>query len=70
MTRLSDLGPPIRAKLHGAKADRHHHFCECATCGQKVDMHDHRQVMWHERPDDEPLEPEPEATPIKFPVKT
>jgi hypothetical protein len=69
MTRLSDLGPPIPARPHGAKADGYHHFYECATCGQKVDMRDTRQMMWHERPEHEPLEREPEAAIIKFPFR-
>ncbi|WP_404924901.1 hypothetical protein [Mesorhizobium sp. ORM16] len=32
-------------------------FYTCKICGQKVDMRDLRQVMWHEQPDHEPLEP-------------
>jgi len=52
---------------HGkGKENGQDYFYSCATCGQKVDMRDFRQVMWHEKPDHEPLEPEPDATVIEF----
>lgn len=70
MTKLSDLGPPSRGEFRGAKEDGNEKFYSCATCGQKVDMRDFRQVMWHERPSHDPLEPEPEATILKFPTRT
>jgi hypothetical protein len=57
MTKLSDLGPPIPGKLHGAPAsDGHDHFYTCPRCGQKVNMRDFRQVMWHECQEHEPLQ--------------
>lgn len=67
MTKLSDLGPPIRSIRHGAKENDR--FYTCATCGQKVDMRDFRQVMWHERPRHEPLEPEDSAMILNFPKR-
>ncbi|UVK57388.1 hypothetical protein DBIPINDM_008334 (plasmid) [Mesorhizobium sp. AR02] len=68
MTKLSDLGPRIPGKLP-AKGNGHDNFYSCATCGQKVDMCDFRQVMWHERPSHEPLEPEDSAQIINFPKR-
>lgn len=56
MTKLSDIGPPIRGKRHdGDAADEEDNFYSCATCGQLVDMRDLRQVIWHERPKHKPL---------------
>ncbi|MBZ9898510.1 hypothetical protein LB545_29805 [Mesorhizobium sp. BR1-1-6] len=58
MTKLSDLGPPKPGHLHGRDPVREEDiFYTCKICGQKVDMRDLRQVMWHEQPDHEPLEP-------------
>ncbi|WP_246675827.1 hypothetical protein [Mesorhizobium sp. B2-1-3] len=55
--KLSDLGPPIPGELHGGKhIPEQENFYTCKVCGQKVDMRDLRQVMWHEQPDHEPLE--------------
>ncbi|TIN90281.1 MAG: hypothetical protein E5Y02_33845 [Mesorhizobium sp.] len=53
MTKLSDLGPPVLGKRHGARGNGPDNFYSCATCGQKVDMRDFRQVMWHEQPNHE-----------------
>ncbi|MER8855404.1 hypothetical protein NKH94_28120 [Mesorhizobium australicum] len=57
---LSDLGPRNLGMLHGGEPvnDGVDHFYTCAVCGQRVDMRDLRQVMWHEVPDHEPLKPE------------
>ncbi|RVC16446.1 hypothetical protein EN879_32800 [Mesorhizobium sp. M7A.F.Ca.AU.002.02.1.1] len=66
MTKLSDLGP--RIPRNGGNCIREKdRFYACPSCGQKVDQTDLRQVMWHERPGHEPLEPEDSATIIKFP---
>ncbi|OBQ72411.1 hypothetical protein [Mesorhizobium loti] len=63
MTKLSDLGPPIPCKLHGGKPEREEdNFYSCPYCGQIVDQRVLRQVMWHEGPGHEPLEPEDGAT--------
>ncbi|TIW90909.1 MAG: hypothetical protein E5V59_21970 [Mesorhizobium sp.] len=58
MTKISDLGSPIPGKRHGAPvADERDHFYNCSYCGQKVDMRDLRQVIWHEEPGHKPLGP-------------
>ncbi|WFP74478.1 hypothetical protein [Mesorhizobium sp. WSM4906] len=57
MTKLSDLGPPIKGTRHGGEQTNEvEHFYVCRTCGQSVDRRDLRQVIWHERPDHKPLE--------------
>ncbi|MER9842543.1 hypothetical protein NKJ59_14995 [Mesorhizobium australicum] len=67
---LTDLGPPLPGKLHGAPVrDERDHFYACPSCGQEVDMRDLRQVIWHEEPGHEPLEPQPEAKVIEFPKR-
>lgn len=67
MTKLSDLGPPIPGKRHGATpGDERGHFYNCPHCGQLVDQRDARQVFYHEGPGHEPLEPEPEGKVIEF----
>ncbi|RWE31082.1 MAG: hypothetical protein EOS78_26865 [Mesorhizobium sp.] len=67
-TRLSDLGSPIPGKAHSAAFIREEdHFYNCPTCGQSVDQRDLRQIMWHEEPGHEPLEPELSAKVIEFP---
>lgn len=68
MTKLSDLGPPIRGVLHGDDLIREDgHFYNCPNCGQRVDQRDLRQVFYHEEPGHEPLEPESDAIVIPFP---
>ena len=68
MTKLSDLGPPIPGKLHGGRdIPEEQHFYPCPYCGQKVDQRDLRQVLWHEGPGHEPLEPDDGATILMFP---
>ncbi|TPI32408.1 hypothetical protein FJW08_08100 [Mesorhizobium sp. B3-2-1] len=68
MTKLSDLGPPIPGKPHdGEPADEGEHFYKCEICGQPVDMRDLRQVMWHEQPSHERLDPQDGATILLFP---
>ena len=58
MTKLTDLGPPISGKRHGEPVvDERDHFYNCPSCGQKVDMRDLRQVIWHEEPGHKPLGP-------------
>ncbi|MEI9410283.1 hypothetical protein [Mesorhizobium salmacidum] len=57
MTKLSDLGPPIKGNPH-EPSDDGDHFYKCKICGQPVDMRDLRQVMWHEQPRHERLKPE------------
>jgi hypothetical protein len=59
MAKLSELGPPIIGKRHGGgpKDDRDN-LIVCPTCRQTVDLRDFRQVMWHETPGHEPLEPD------------
>ncbi|MCA0051728.1 hypothetical protein LB577_33030 [Mesorhizobium sp. B283B1A] len=69
MTKLSDLGPPVLGKRHGARGNGPDNFYSCATCGQKVDMRDFRQVMWHEQQNHEALEPEDSAQIINFPKR-
>ncbi|ESY49582.1 hypothetical protein X744_32215 [Mesorhizobium sp. LNJC372A00] len=54
MTKIVDLGPPKPGKPHDAEWPEHFHACP--ICGQQVDRHDFRQVMWHEQPDHEPLD--------------
>ncbi|BCH12089.1 hypothetical protein MesoLj131c_63470 [Mesorhizobium sp. 131-3-5] len=67
MTKLSDLGPPIPGKRHGAEPAREEdNSYPCPNGGQKVDQRGLRQVLYHEGPWHDPLEPEPEATIIKF----
>lgn len=57
MTKLSNLGPPIVGRRHGAEpVNADDHFYKCPTCGQIADRRDLRQVIWHERPENEPLE--------------
>ena len=68
MTKLSDLGPPIPGKRHGVEPEQEEdNFYACPYCGQMVDQRDLRQVMWHEGPGHEPLEPEDGATILMFP---
>ncbi|QKC90588.1 hypothetical protein EB230_20920 [Mesorhizobium sp. NZP2234] len=68
MTKLSDLGRPVQGKLHGGEPERQEdNFYPCPYCGQMVDQRDLRQVMWHEGPGHEPLEPEDGATILMFP---
>jgi len=68
MTKLSDLGPPIYGKRHGAGPAREEdHFYSCPYCGQLVDQRDLRQVLYHEEPGHKPLDPEDGATIIMFP---
>ncbi|RUW36462.1 hypothetical protein EOA60_02685 [Mesorhizobium sp. M1A.F.Ca.IN.020.06.1.1] len=51
MTKLSDLGPPIFARLRvRAAANEKDQFRTCPACGQAVDWGDLRQVIWHEQP--------------------
>ncbi|RNJ42452.1 hypothetical protein B5V01_07870 [Mesorhizobium erdmanii] len=51
MTKLSDLGPPIPGTRHdGAPAHEEDNFYACEICGQKVDMRDLRQVVYHQLP--------------------
>lgn len=58
MTNILDLGPPIPGKPHGTPVeDERDHFYNCPYCGQKVDMRDLRQVIWHEEPGHKPLSP-------------
>ncbi|ESZ78546.1 hypothetical protein NKI32_19695 [Mesorhizobium sp. M0761] len=54
MTRIADLGPAIPGKPHDP--DWQEHFYVCPICRQQVDRRDFRQVMWHEKPDHEPLQ--------------
>ncbi|RWH61334.1 MAG: hypothetical protein EOQ83_21580 [Mesorhizobium sp.] len=57
MTKLSDLGPPIRSKRHtGEPPEELDHFYTCPSCGQSVDKRDLRQVIWHEQPGHRRLE--------------
>ncbi|WP_157163638.1 hypothetical protein [Mesorhizobium australicum] len=58
-TKLSNLGPPNPGMLYGGEpaSDGVDHYM-CAVCGQRVDMRDLRQVMWHQVPGHEPLKPE------------
>ncbi|WP_246678974.1 MULTISPECIES: hypothetical protein [unclassified Mesorhizobium] len=57
VTKRSDLGPPKSGHRHGGDPARQEdNFYTCEICGQKVDMRDLRQAMWHEQPDHEPLE--------------
>ncbi|RUW79635.1 hypothetical protein EOA28_07510 [Mesorhizobium sp. M2A.F.Ca.ET.067.02.1.1] len=57
MTKLSDLGPPIIGKRHGGEPPSiNDHFYACRRCRQIVDRRDLRQVMWHEKPQHEPLD--------------
>ncbi|MEI9416484.1 hypothetical protein [Mesorhizobium sp. Cs1321R2N1] len=59
MTKLSDLGPPVKGRRHDADpGDERDCFHLCKVCGQPVDMRDLRQMMWHERPWHEWLKPE------------
>lgn len=55
--KISELGPPIVGRRHGGEppveAD---HFLLCRECGQAIDLRDLRQVIWHQRPDHDPLE--------------
>ncbi|BAB54720.1 hypothetical protein [Mesorhizobium japonicum] len=45
MTKISDLGPPIPGKRHGAEPARvEDNFYPCSYCGQLVDQRDLRQV--------------------------
>jgi hypothetical protein len=68
MTKLSDLGRPIPGKLHGGEPEREEdNFYPCPYCGQMVDQRDLRQVMWHEGPGHDPLEPGDGATILMFP---
>ncbi|TIW62964.1 MAG: hypothetical protein E5V48_02560 [Mesorhizobium sp.] len=70
MTKLSDLGPPILGSLYGSDLIREDgHFYNCPNCGQKVDQRDLRQVIWHEEPGHEPLEPENTAKILNFPQR-
>ncbi|MEI9413120.1 hypothetical protein [Mesorhizobium salmacidum] len=57
MTKLSDLGPPIKDRPH-EPSDDGDHFYKCKICGQPVDMHGLRQVMWHEQARHDRLKPE------------
>jgi len=68
MTRLPDLGPPIPGKRHGGELVREaDNFYACPYWGQMVDQRDLRQVLYHEEPGHEPLDPEDRATIIVFP---
>jgi hypothetical protein len=70
MTKLSDLGPHVPGKRHdGEPAREEDYFYRCPYCGQRVDQRDLRQVLWHEQPGHEPLEPELMATVSDFPGK-
>lgn len=68
MTKLSDLGPPMPGMRHGGEPkDERDNFYSCPSCGQKVDMRDLRQVLWHGlTTDHKPLELH-EAEIIEFP---
>ncbi|MBZ9907757.1 hypothetical protein LB557_17255 [Mesorhizobium sp. BR115XR7A] len=69
-TKLSDLGQPIHGKARGPEpVNEADHFYDCPACGQRVDLRDMRQVMWHEVPGHEQLKPEPEAEVIEFPKR-
>ncbi|KUM26701.1 hypothetical protein AU467_20460 [Mesorhizobium loti] len=57
MTKLSDLGPPIKGRPRvRSAATEQDHFHICPACGQAVDRRDLRQVIWHEQPGHKPLE--------------
>jgi hypothetical protein len=42
----------------GQPANEQENCYTCPACRQRVDARDLRQVMWHERPEHEPLEKE------------
>ncbi|MBZ9673180.1 hypothetical protein FJ970_25095 [Mesorhizobium sp. B2-1-8] len=44
MTKLSDLGPPIKGKPH-EPSDEGDHFYKCKICGQPVDMFPGRAIQ-------------------------
>ncbi|KAA3452260.1 hypothetical protein C7I87_02395 [Mesorhizobium sp. SARCC-RB16n] len=68
MTKLSDLGTSIPGKRHeGEPDDEDENFYKCEICGQRLDVRDLRQVMSHEQPSHEPLDPQDGATILLFP---
>ncbi|BCG83109.1 hypothetical protein MesoLj113b_66510 [Mesorhizobium sp. 113-3-3] len=67
MTKLSDLGPPIPGRRDGTELREEDNFYPCPNCRQMVDQRDLRQVIYHEHPAHEPLEPEDSAKIIMFP---
>ncbi|RWL42262.1 MAG: hypothetical protein EOR60_26160 [Mesorhizobium sp.] len=55
--KISELGPPIVGRRHGGEPVKESdHFLLCPICGQAIDLRDLRQVIWHQRPDHDPLE--------------
>jgi hypothetical protein len=57
MTKLSDLGSPkICTRDDGPPVHETEYFLPCAVCNQAIDLRDLRQVVWHQRPEHDPLE--------------
>ena len=55
--KISELGPPIVGQRHGGQPTREaDHFLLCPACGQAIDLRDLQQVIWHQRPEHDPLE--------------